>query len=341
MNECIDIQFKKNGKTLKVKRQLPSGAIEFDEPDPIQRTVAIAFDGANDSTRYRMRRIRQLRGWNPGQFNLRLTAEGGSLMLRGVDQMSLPEGRYTLDLRIEESKTKRRARTVTIDEDGYADFVVDVEFDDRDVAIDIDDCDTDIGRVIAASGFDDQDAATWLASTDWRPTRKACVLNLLASLRTRPSLTVPLIAQVQRLFMASNDRVYARVDAALLDRLEQLAQDPKKPFYREGTPHADIHRKLIDAIPLEERPLFSPDALISFRGEGKPSLQIVIAQPPAGTPFTYAEFDLDLGNSLQDVEGFVIHMAELFDGKPTNHLDLHKLLAKGKARDFLYYTVNA
>lgn len=340
MNEYIDVQFRKNGKALKVKRQLASGAIEFDEPDPIQRTVAIAFDADNDVTRYRMRRIRQLRGWNPGQFNLTLTAEGGSLVLRGVDQMALPEGRYTLDVRIEEARTRRRKRTVTIDEDGHADFFVDVQLDDRDVVVDMDECDADIRRVIGASSFDNQDAASWLASKDWRPTRKACVMNLLASLRTRPSVTTALLTQVQRFFMASNDRVYARVDAGLLARLEQLAQDPKKPFYREGTPHADIHRKLIDAIPLEERPLFSPDALVSFRGEGKPSLQIVIARPPTGTPFTYAEFDLDLGNSLQDVEGFVIHMVELFDGKPTNHLDLHKLLAKGKTKDFLYYTVN-
>jgi hypothetical protein len=34
-------------------------------------------------------------------------------------------------------------------------------------------------------------------------------------------------------------------------------------------------------------------------------------------------------------------MGELFDGKPTNHLDLRKSLAKGKAKEFLYYTVVA
>ena len=31
-------------------------------------------------------------------------------------------------------------------------------------------------------------------------------------------------------------------------------------------------------------------------------------------------------------------MGELLDGKPTNHLDLRKSLAKTKAKDFLYYT---
>ena len=32
-------------------------------------------------------------------------------------------------------------------------------------------------------------------------------------------------------------------------------------------------------------------------------------------------------------------MGELFSGKPTNHLDLRKKLAKGKAEEFLYYTI--
>jgi hypothetical protein len=46
-----------------------------------------------------------------------------------------------------------------------------------------------------------------------------------------------------------------------------------------------------------------------------------------------------LSNPLQDVVGFFVHMGELLDGKPTNHLDLRKKLAKTKAGDFLYYRV--
>jgi hypothetical protein len=70
-------------------------------------------------------------------------------------------------------------------------------------------------------------------------------------------------------------------------------------------------------------------------------MQAVVAIPPPDLPHTYAEFDLDLGNPLQDVLGFFVHMGELLDGKPTNHLDMRKVLAKGKASDFLYYTVVA
>jgi hypothetical protein len=54
---------------------------------------------------------------------------------------------------------------------------------------------------------------------------------------------------------------------------------------------------------------------------------------------TDAEFDLDLGNALQDLEGFVVHMIELADGKPTDHLDMRKTLAKTAARVFLYYDI--
>ena len=66
---------------------------------------------------------------------------------------------------------------------------------------------------------------------------------------------------------------------------------------------------------------------------------MVILPPPPSLAHTYAEFDLDLGNALQDLMGFVVHMGELLDGKPTNHLDMRKKLAKTSARPFLYYTV--
>ena len=51
-------------------------------------------------------------------------------------------------------------------------------------------------------------------------------------------------------------------------------------------------------------------------------MQVVVAIPPPDLPHTYAEFDLDLANPLQDVLGFFVHMGELLDGKPTNHLDM-------------------
>ena len=79
--------------------------------------------------------------------------------------------------------------------------------------------------------------------------------------------------------------------------------------------------------------------LFSFRVEGSPSLQMVIATPSSPFNACFVDLDLDLGNPLQDVAGLVVHIGELLSGKPTNHLDLQKKLSNGKAAPYLYYRV--
>jgi hypothetical protein len=338
MNERIAIKFLRNNKWLKLAREVPGHGVELDEPDPIPRTVYVGIRGANNITEYRMRRVRQVKGWAPGEFRLRVAVEDGVLVLRGNDKDSLPEGRYELRVRLEEANTSPARRTVNLEHDGVADARIDVALDDR-VVNSQEVTDERVARVIDASRFNTQTAAEWLADDRWRATKKACLLNLLASLRIRPTLSAPLIEQVHDVFWISNDRAYARVHRDLFARLEDLAADDTKPFYREGRPHADIHLRLLNEVPDDEKPLFSPESLVSYRGEGRPSLQTVIARPPIGFAHTYAEFDLDLGNALQDLEGFIVHMIELADGKPTNHLDLRKKLAKTRAREFLYYEI--
>lgn len=343
MNEYIEIQFFRKRRPLGVRRQLPGLSIELEEPDPISRRVRISLTADDDLTRYRMGRVQQLKGWAPGEFKLKVSAEGGTLVLRGDDNLSLPHGRYQLRVGLEEAKTKARHGALMIKEDGFAKAGVDVETDDRQVEVDLDDCDPQIRRVLDASMLDGLAAVDWLASDVPRPARKSCLLNLLASLRARPTVAQPLIAQVESVYFVSNDRAYARVASGLPTRLEGLALDRAQPFYGEGLPKAPIHKLLVTSIPADERALFSTDRLVSFRGEGSPSLQVVIAEPPAGHPVTYAEFDLDLGNALQDVVGFVVHMGELMDGKATNHLDLRRPLVSKKAatREFIYYTITA
>lgn len=343
MNEYIEIAFTWKGKPLKLKRQLPGGRVELAEPDPIPRRVTLGLVPRDEVTRYRTRRMQQLRGWAPGEFRLKVSVEGGVLVIRGDDPLALPEGRYQVRVELEEAKTKVRTSTVVIDEDEFGECVVDVTTDERQVIVDVDECDAEISRVIEASTVDGVSAREWLQDPDPRPSRKACLLNLLASLRVRPTLSDPLIGLVERFHVVENDRVYARVHADLLQRLETLSLDARRPFYREGRPHADIHRKLVAAIPPADQPFFSADRMVSFRGEGNPSLQAVLAEPAPGCPCAYADLDLDLGNALQDVVGFVVHMGELLDGKQTNHLDLRRSLAarKAKTRDFIYYTIPA
>jgi hypothetical protein len=338
MNEFIEVRFQKNGKRLRVKRQVPGG-IEFEESDPIERTVGISFNGQSAATRERMASIRRIQGWDPGQFKLNVSVEDGSLILRGVNEHSLPEGVYKVRLEIEEATTVGGFQIADVDHDGDAVVDIQVEMDDRTIDVDLEDCDDAIRSMLDRSQIDGRPGSEWLEDSSRRPTRRACLLNLAASIRARPTLSDPLLGLVHGVFFVANDRIYLKADRTLLDRLSNLALDPTKPFFSEGKPHAAIHGRLLSAIPepIEVRARFSD--LVSFRGEGKPSMQVVIAVPPPDLPHTYAECDLDMGNPLQDVLGFIIHVGELLDGKPTNHLDMRKTLVKSKAGEFLCYTI--
>jgi hypothetical protein len=340
MNEFIEVRFQKDGRRLRVKRQLPGG-IEFDESDAFERTVGIAFDARSEATRERMNSIRRVQGWDPGQFKLNVSVEDGSLILRGVSPHALPEGLYRMRFEVEEASTVGGFRPVDVDTDEGTVVKVDIEMDDRTIEVDLADCDSQIEGVLARSTIDGLAAADWVRDDDHRPARRACLLNLLANLRSRPSLSTPLVSLIHDVFLAANDRIYAKVDRTLLDTLNTLVADPNKPFFAEGKPHAPIHGRLLSGIPepIDIRARFKD--LLSFRGEGRPSMQVVVAVPPPDLPHTYVDFDLDLGNPLQDILGFVVHMGELLSGNPTNHLDLRKTLGKTKAAPFLYYKVVA
>ena len=329
---------RKKGKRLPIKRRTPGG-IEFDEPDPIERTVGIGFDAGSDATRERMNSIRRLQGWEPGQFKLNVSVEDGCLMLRGVNEHALPEGLYKIRLEVEEAKALGGARTADVDHDGHAVVDVEIKTDDRAIDVDFTDADPSVRTVLERSTVDFMPAIEWLADANRRPTRQACLLNLLASLRARPSVRSPLVGLIHDVFFVSNDRAYAKVDRALQTALQDLALDPKKPFFEEGEPHAPIHGQLLERLPEPPEVKARFGRLLSFRSEGRPSMQVVVAVPPADLPHTYAEFDLDLANPLQDLVGFFVHMGELFDGKPTNHLDLRAALGKTTAAPFLCYSV--
>jgi hypothetical protein len=338
MNEYIEVSFRRRGRPFSIKRQLPGG-IEFDEPEPIERTVGITFDAATPATRERMNSIRRIQGWDPGQFKLNVSAEDGALVLRGVNEHALPEGLYRLKVQVEEARTPRGYASADVKHDGHASVTIDLQLDERDVEVDLDACDEDIRAVLERSRVDEVDGVRWLEDDNRRPTRQACLLNLLASLRSRPNTRSPLIRLVHDVFWVGNDRMYTKVDRSLYDALQALSADPTKPFYAEGTPHADIHGRLLSGLPEPPEIKARFSKLFSFRGEGKPSMQVVVAVPPPDLAHTYAEFDLDLGNPLQDVLGFFIHMGELLDGKPTNHLDMRKVLARTRAAEYLCYSV--
>jgi hypothetical protein len=291
-----------------------------------------------------MMHIRQVKGWSPQEFRLRMSVEDGSLVIRGDDEYSLPEGFYDVTADVDSAKVKKKPKRVEVKHDSHGVVVVDLELDERTIDVDIAGADTQILDVLARSVFDGQAGTLWIDDDDVRPTKRACALNLLANLRVFPSLSKPLITDVMCLIHGGDERTYAQVSPAFCDRVTALSEDHDL-VYPEGPPHASIHElllKSIEAFDPAATGVFLKSGLRSFRAEGGPSLQMVITTEPQKTyPSRYADLDLDLGNPLQDVAGFVVHIGELLDGKPTNHLDLWKKLKKGKASSYLYYKVVA
>ncbi len=342
MHEYIEVQFRRRNKPFRLKRQIAEG-FEFNEPDPETRSIAVGFKAYDPGTRYRMNRIRQIKGWAPETFKLKASVEDGSLVIRGDDEYSLPEGWYNLTVEVTNAKVKKQPARKEITHDGHAVIVIDLETDDRTIEVDLDEVDPKIARVLDASTFDGEMSRDWLADEDIRPGRRACALNLLAALRVTPALSAPLVDEVIAFFYGGDERVYASVTHAFFDQVQALAEDHDK-VYPEGPPHADIHRLLIDQVCVFDpaaKPCFDERHLLSFRAEGSPSLQMVIAVPTATFAHRFADLDLDLGNPLQDIAGFVVHVGELLSGRPTNHLDLWKPLNRGKAKPYLYYRVRS
>ena len=173
MNEFIEVQFHRKGRRLRVKRQL-QGGIEFDERDPLERTVGIEFSARDQITRMRMDSIRRIQGWEPGQFKLNLSVGNGSILLRGVNEHALPEGRYRIRLQVEEAKTPK-AQIAKVEHDGSAVVVIDVQMDDRTIAVDLAAADVAVSGVLERSRVDGLPAIDWVADANFRPTRKrAC-----------------------------------------------------------------------------------------------------------------------------------------------------------------------
>ncbi len=344
MHEYIEIQFRRRGKPFRVLRQVKSG-FEFDETDPPTRTIDIGFAAADEGTEIRMRRIRQVKGWDAQRFEMRVSVEDGSLVLRGDDPFSLPEGWYSITANVNGAKVKKVAkRRVEVVQDRHAVQQIELELDERTIDVDLAGADPTIQGLLDASTLDGQVGTNWVQDESIRPTRRACALNLLATLRVTPTRSAPLLAEVDCLFLGRDDRCYARVTPAFYARVLALSDMPNNKVYAEGVPHAKIHEELLAAITDFDATAvgcFGPSGLWSFRAEGSPSLQMVIATPTTTFPMEFADLDLDLGNPLQDLAGLFVHVGELLDGKPTNHLDLRARLHKANSATapFVYYSV--
>lgn len=347
MNERFIVQVFKDGAPLRIDRIDSQGVVLGGEPDSWPRGFTFEFDGVSDATNYRIRRVCTLNGWD--SFRLGVGADQGGLVFAGAngDPRALPPGLYWFRLAISGLDIPNRRFDFEIHENRTTSLTLDVSLDPRQVRLanggNLATYDAQIVRLLSApdSRIDGQPASDWLQSPVLRQNRKACLLDLLAKLRTAPTATDPLITAVESIFFCATERIYVKVQPAFYERLHELVENPQQPFYLEGKPTSPDHQRLLDEIAAKGlEPTTAGYRLVSFRQEGRDCMQAVVAVPPVPNGQYYADLDIDLGNPLQDLEGFCIHMGELCgpDGE-TDHLALHDALARRETGPFLYYDV--
>lgn len=341
MNETFFIKLNKGNVHLPIIGFSPEGlsldvgAKEDSSPYRFLFTLA----GQNEATRHRLRRISELNNWPLGHLQLKAFTKDGLLGIKGLDKTGLPHGHFSLRIQLEDFIVSDKECTFHLEEDSEFVVPVRIKADPRSVKItkDFSEFDPHFRRILfenADSEVDKMEVDKWLDDPSRRPKRKACLLNLLAMLRVFPKDADALIQHINYVFVADVDRIYVSVQKSFHEALKLLAKDEESPVFSEGKPKSPIHERLLDRIPNGEN-----YELDSFRGEGTPSFQTVVAVPPTGADY-FAELDVDLGNPLQDLAGLVIHLGELATPGRTDHLALRdKKLDKDPIRELLYYRV--
>ncbi len=345
MNESFNLRVTQNGRPLTLTESDDgSGLIIDGETDAFPRRFYLEFDSPSSVTRFRMRAVQRLNGWHPWEFKLqRAMTDDGCVSFRGVNPFALPPGHYWIRPSIEDLILEKGKRIkVRIHEGEETPVEIRATIDPRRAALTkrVPEWDKDMRRVAKASTLDDKPVWRWLDDSNVRERRKACLLNILAGLRGTSFEGHPLLSAIDDVFFAGVDRVYTRASADLYRVVVALANDPKRRFYAEGAPRSAIHQKLLERA--SERFGVNPKdfTLESYRSEGGPSAQIVFGIEKHVSSRHLVEIDVDLGNPLQDVRGFVVHLGELLDAGRTDHLELRKSLAKRKEiKPFLYYEV--
>jgi hypothetical protein len=104
MNEGFLLRLRRNGRTWPIDTFSADGIVLSNERDAFPRSVSVEFDARSDVTRYRMNRVRQLKGWQGWQFNLKAGLRDGMLSLPATTRL-LPGGAYWLRVRVDDLKT--------------------------------------------------------------------------------------------------------------------------------------------------------------------------------------------------------------------------------------------
>ncbi|MCC6538459.1 MAG: hypothetical protein IT162_12965 [Bryobacterales bacterium] len=341
---------------LHVRFQRPGGAVR--RVVQFSKSTGVVFDEHADASPLicafglhavlpadALKRVQGLRGWKEGTFKLEVhrAPDDDGLLFTGFggDQANLPEGVYDFTVQVESMRYQGDAQRLVLRKGKVTEMVLEEKPDRRQVKLiePFDKLTAALAQEVR-SQLDGTDAMSWLRSSRPRPARRACLLNILAKLRTpAPDTKKPLTPLAEFVYFADVDRVYLAAQGALVDRLRTLTAAGL--WASEGEPKAPIHKRLLDSM--TRVGVTAADAkkykLESWREGGKNSMQLCVAIPPAtlASDRVYVDADIDLGNPLWDLEGLIIHIGELVDPSRTDHLALRDKLAKTDAAEFLYY----
>src|SRR5215468_8948202 len=278
MRERVLIRFTQNGGPLRLDRISSEGVVLNSGSDAWPRGLTLEFDADRPITRLRMDQVRQIKGWGSKEYKLKLSLQDETLVVTGVDPTTLPVGRYWFRLQIGDLILPKQRISLDLKEDQDTLIELEAMTDPRQVELllDLPNMDQQIRRVLAQSELDGLRLMNWLADPRPRPSRKACLLNLLAKLRAAPDLSETLLKHIHQVFFADVDRCYAAVDGELFDRLKELTHRADKPFSADPPPLPPVHRNLIRHIRSVESDA-DQFRLHSFTRKGNNSLRATVA----------------------------------------------------------------
>jgi len=342
MNEGILIEFERNGQLVPVtsfrstQSNPPENGIILDgETSQFPRGVVLDLRPLDDATKLAFQRVQRNHDWlSRKTFELEAARQDDRLRIDGVDAESLPPGRYELKMRLSSMQFTQTKQEIRIRKNQSAVVRFREKPPKQKLVLNrsIDSFDEESVRILRHqnSRLDGTSAEDWLVNRPGQDRRKAPLLNMLAKLAALPRVPDPLNRLVHYVFHAEMDRIYASVS-------EDFHKSVKRTFTKDATIHS-THQRLLLRIPHR---LAKQYKLTSYRENAASSMQVVIAEPPAG--FTdrthYADLDIDEANPGWDLARFILHVGDVLDPRKTNHLELRKTLTGGATSDFLYYNV--
>ena len=331
--EGFELQFERQGNTLPVTGFLGSqGFVLGGETDAWPLGLALRLEPVSAGTKSQWENIQRMEGWiGAHTFRLNLSLREERLRFEGIRPGLLPPGMYSVSVCVSGYRFHHRIHEFTIPEDGTAIVRIPEKPEKRRLAPRaLSEFDDQTRGIVERSSLDQMPLAQWLADSSRRDSRKACLLNVLAKLRTPVAGIEPLSAGIQQVIFADVDRIYAKLEPRFSGRFLL----PGSGFDEDSVIHS-THLNLLKKIPN------GPDhSLHSVReAVATNSLQLAIAVPANPGDPEYADIDIDLGNPFVNPLGFFIHVGELIDPGKTDHIALFKKLRDSASSDFLYYEV--